>query len=382
MDVDVTDLAGTDRQPHAKAVLGGALPPEGRPSHAYLLGGPAGSGKRTVARAFAAELLADGAADPDAVRARVQRGSHPDLTWVTPSGAHELLVSDVDQAVVVAASRTPFEASRRVFVIERADTMIEAAANRMLKTLEEPAPFVHLLLLSDRPTEVLPTIASRCQHVRFDPLPPDEIAKRLQHEHAVEPATAQACARLALGDAARAEALATGGGPNLRASAERFARAAIRGEMHERPWGELLRQARRAGDAVVIALSEDHEADAELLAKRDRRRAETEHNERAKRAQRRTTRETLETALSLIGLWYRDCACVAYGAPELACHADRSAELQQDAERADGAHLRRAVELVEDTRARLVLNVTEELALEALGYRLEQTLAAGAPAAV
>ena len=64
-----------------------ALPPDGRPSHAYLFHGPAGAGKRAVARAFAAELLADGAADPDNARERVQHGVHPDLTWVTPSGA-------------------------------------------------------------------------------------------------------------------------------------------------------------------------------------------------------------------------------------------------------------------------------------------------------
>ncbi len=73
-----------------------------------------------------------------AVRDRVQRGTHPDLTWVTPSGAAEMLVSDIDEPVVAAAARTPFEASRRVFVIEGAETMNEQAANRLLKTLEEP----------------------------------------------------------------------------------------------------------------------------------------------------------------------------------------------------------------------------------------------------
>src|SRR3954469_16425190 len=103
-------LDGTERQPHARAVLAGALGPEGRPSHAYLFHGPAGSGKRKVATALAAELLADGAPDPDGVRARVARHIHPDLTWVTPSGAHELLTGDIDEPVVAAASRTPFEA--------------------------------------------------------------------------------------------------------------------------------------------------------------------------------------------------------------------------------------------------------------------------------
>ena len=159
MAVDAAAVPGTEHHPHARAVLGAALTPGAGASHAYLFHGPAGTGKRTAARAFAAALLAEGAADPQGARARVERGAHPDLTWVVPSGAHELLVSDVDAPVVSAAARTPFESSRRVFVIERADTMNEEAGNRMLKTLEEPAPFVHLILLTDRPGEVMPTIA-------------------------------------------------------------------------------------------------------------------------------------------------------------------------------------------------------------------------------
>ena len=68
-------LPGLERHPHARAVLR-----LDAPSHAYLFHGPAGAGKREVARAFAAELLADGAADPDSARARALRGAHPDLT--------------------------------------------------------------------------------------------------------------------------------------------------------------------------------------------------------------------------------------------------------------------------------------------------------------
>src|SRR5918992_3256268 len=119
-----------DQHPHAAAVLGAAL--DGRPAHAYLLHGPAGTGKRAAARDFAAALLARGAADPDGARARVQHGAHPDLTWVAPSGAHEMLRRDVDEAVVSAAARTPFEARHRVFVLERPDPMNAEAANRLL----------------------------------------------------------------------------------------------------------------------------------------------------------------------------------------------------------------------------------------------------------
>src|SRR5689334_21140088 len=201
-------LPGTEQHPHAAAVLGAALPSEGgAPSHAYLFHGPAGSGKRDVARAFAAALLSEGAADPANVSHRVRSGVHPDLTWVAPTSSAGILVGDVDQAVVAAASRTPFEASRRVFVIERADELNDQAANRMLKTLEEPAPFAHLVLLTSRPANVLPTIASRCQSVRFDAPSSDQIATQLER-HGVAPETAVACARLALGDAERALALA------------------------------------------------------------------------------------------------------------------------------------------------------------------------------
>src|ERR671932_259709 len=177
--VSSATLSGTEHHPHAAAVLGAALS-QSAPSHAYLFHGPAGTGKGAVARAFAGELLAEGAADPESTRARVGRGAHPDLTWVTPSGAHELLVADIDEPVVAAATHTPFEARRRVFVVEAADTMNDEAGNRMLKTLEEPAAYAHLILLTDRPADVLPTIASRCQPVRFDPLPESEIVARLQ----------------------------------------------------------------------------------------------------------------------------------------------------------------------------------------------------------
>src|SRR4029078_10172988 len=96
-----------------------------------------------------------------------------------------------------------------VFVRERAETMTDEAANALLKTLEEPPPYVVLLLLTDRPTQVLPTIASRCQPVRFDPLPPGALARKLQ-SHGVPPETAEACARLSLGDGEKALALALG----------------------------------------------------------------------------------------------------------------------------------------------------------------------------
>jgi DNA polymerase-3 subunit delta' len=364
-------LPCTERHPHARAVLGGALPPDGRPSHAYLFHGPAGSGKATVARAFAAALLSDGAADPGSARARVEHGVHPDLTWVTPSGAAEMLVSDIDEPVVAAAARTPFEARRRVFVIERAETMNDQAANRMLKTLEEPADFAHLVLLTDRPGEILPTIASRCLHVRFDVPPAEEIAARLQ---GVDATTALACARLSLGDAERARRLAFGDGPGLRAGAEALARAALSGELGEAPWLEVLARARALGDEAHVAVERRVADELAYLPARDRRRAEREGAEAARRAARRARAGALDHALQLVGLWFRDAAAVADGAPEVVYAVDRLEALRADAAAADPHRLRAAVELVDQAREMLIVNPTEELLLEALAYRVARAL--------
>src|SRR4051794_23187219 len=366
-----------EAHPHAAAVLGAAL--RDRPSHAYLFHGPAGSGKREAAREFAAELLAREAPDPDNARARAQAGAHPDLTWVAPSGAHIMLRGDVDQSVVAAASHTPFEATYRVFVLERADTMDDPAANTLLKTLEEPPSYVVLILLTDRPTQVLPTITSRCQAVRFDAPPPARLAERLE-SRGVAPAAARACARLSLGDGERALGLALGDGPALRGRAEAFARAALRGEVgRAKPWGELLAAARALGSAAEAELEAALAAELEYLPKKEHRRKQTEFAERARRAARRAETGALDHALQLVGLWCRDLACIAADAEELVLATDRLEALRADARDAHALHA--AVELVEDTRARLPFNVSYDLALQALAYRLERTLAEAVVAA-
>lgn len=383
------DLEGViESQPHARAVLTPALAPGGSPSHAYLFHGPAGTGKRAVARAFAAALLADGARSPDTVAERVTRNSHPDLTWVTPSGAAEMLVADIEEPVVAAATHTPFESARRVFVIDGAETMNDQAANRMLKTLEEPPAFTHLLLLADRREDVLATIASRCQSVRFDPLPSALIARRLadvggtaegadggETGDGVAGERAQACARLALGDAGLAARLASDDGEALRARAEDYVRSALAGETGRRLWLALLEVAKAAGLAAGERAQARTESELEFVPSKERKRYEREAAEARRRGERRERTRTLDLGLRLAELWLRDVLCVREGAPELVYAVDRRAQLEQDADARDPVALRRGVELVADARLSLSLNVSEELALEALAYRLQATLA-------
>jgi DNA polymerase III subunit delta' len=368
-------LAGTEDHPQARIVLSSAL--ASGPSHAYLFHGPAGTGKRTVARAFAAELLAEGEDDPDDVRLRVEHGTHPDLTWVRPSGAHQMRVEDVNEPVIAAATRTPFEASRRVFVLERVDTLNDQAANRMLKTLEEPPAFVHLILLTDALGRVMETVVSRCQLVRFEPLPAARIAAALEAE-GVPAERAGACARLALGNAARARYLASAAGEELRGDVEHLVASALAGGRGEEPWRPLLERAEQRRLEAEDAAAAERAERLELEPKgRERRAIERELEEAAKRDGRRARTEVLDLALSLTGLAFRDLVCLAEDAPEAVLAGDRSDSLAEQTRGRDPRRLREAAERCEDVRQALELNVMEDLALAALGFRL--TALVGAP---
>ncbi len=303
--------------------------------------------------------------------------------------------------------------------------MNDQAANRLLKTLEEPPPFVHLILLAPSPREVLPTIASRCQLVRFDPLPSARIEERLRGElrgdastsvevgslgvevgltglevgpleveagppevglgaaaadgPAGEAARLAACARLALGDARLARTLAGAEGGALRASAEGFVRAALHRNTAARgaggPLDSLLQAARDAGAAAGEAIVARVAGELELLPAKERKRHEREALDAQRRAERRARTAALDLALRLVQLWLRDLWCITEGATELVYAVDRLPELERDCAGCSPAGLRAGVELVQDTRLRLPLNVAEELALEALTYRLQALLA-------
>ncbi len=322
---------------------------------------------------MAAELLSPGSPDPESARARAMSGNHPDLTWIAPSGAHEILVSDIDRPLVASASKTPFESDRRVFVIERVDELGDEAANRMLKTLEEPASFVHIILVTDRLGEVLPTISSRCQLVRFDAPSADEVGARIEAT-GVAAETAVACARLSLGDASQAMELAAGKGAELRSAAEGFARATLAGEAaRTRPWIELLSAVRARGEATRQELEARASEELELYPKKERKRVETEWTDRIRRSRRRVETRALDLGLQLVTLWLEDLVFLAWDARDLVRNTDRLDELASDSG-ADPSRLREAIDLVEDTRLRFQLNVSEDLACEALAYRLERSL--------
>ena len=364
----------TADQPAARVALSAAA---AEPFHAYLFAGPPGSGKRAAARALAAELLAAGADDPDDARRRAlaDPSPHPDLAWLRPPGLQHL-VEEVRERVIAASAYRPFEGERRVFVIEAAEAMADESQNALLRTLEEPPPFAHLILVTAEPEALLETVRSRCRPVRFARLGPDAVEAGL--DPGADPAERLAAARLSDGDGGRAAFLLTDEGRALRAAAEGLARAAAAGDLGGAPWKQLLDAADAAGEREAAAARARAEAAEEEAAERSgpaARKRLRDAEESARRSSRRARTQSLDLGLALLGAWLRDLAAAGEGATELVLTADRRAEIESVASALDPRRARRGAELVMDTRRRLQVNVSETLALEALAFRLEFLLA-------
>jgi DNA polymerase-3 subunit delta' len=361
----------TEHQGRARVALTAAL--EHGPSHAYLFRGPRGSGKRAAARAFAAEIVADGSDDPDDARRRalLDPSPHPDLVWLAPRGAQHM-VDEVRERVIRASVYRPFEGEHRVFVIEAAEAMRDESQNALLKTLEEPPPFAHLILLTSEPDGLLETIASRCQPVDFAPLPAEVVEARLAatpEAVGAAPEEIAAGARLAAGDLERARLLLSPTGRELRGEVEAILTATLADELSGAPWRRLLDDATKAGEEAEGAAREALEEDSQAGIKRTAK----DITDGAKRAGRRRRTEILDLGLELTALWLRDLAALAAGAEEVVFDRDRLDVLRGQAAKVDPAWARAGAAAVQDTRRGLDLNVSEELALEALFYRLART---------
>jgi len=154
-----------------------------RIGHAYLFSGIPAVGKKTLAREFVKALncekedaLHDSCSECSSCR-KVQRGIHPDVFSVEADG--QFIRIDAIREIQEQMKCKPLEARRRVFVIDDADKMNDQAANALLKMLEEPSPSNILILVTARPYSMPTTIISRCQHMRFNPLRFDTVAKFL-----------------------------------------------------------------------------------------------------------------------------------------------------------------------------------------------------------
>lgn len=151
--------------------------------HAYLLCGPRGTGKKSVARlcAMAAVCRGEGGR-PCGVCGpcrRVMSDTHPDLHTIVPEKGKQSIGVDVLREVLAQVSTRSFEDTTKVLLFPEAERMTPAAQNCLLKTLEEPPQETVFFLITDQPGTMLPTIVSRCRVIRFHPLSEQDCEKRL-----------------------------------------------------------------------------------------------------------------------------------------------------------------------------------------------------------
>lgn len=341
----------------------------GEVAHAWLLLGPAGSGKRPTSTAMAAAILCpvapwDGCGECSTCL-RVLRHRHPDVHHIVPEGP--LIPVDVIREVVVPeAARSPFEAHMKVFVIEEAERMNPAAQNALLKTLEEPPGDTVFILISDREDEVLETIRSRCRVVRLEPLPEQKIVDLLVRQGVSEEAALLA-ARVSDGDLERALAIALDDHTGER----------------RRTWLSIPRRLVSPVDALDAAADVLQEVKAALTTLEATQKIETQEladilgerrgtaaarnalAKKHKRELRRREEELLGEALQTIASFYRDVLVLRAGGSEAVTNIDLMEELGTWVSmEVDDRSLLRAAERCVDARASFMSNANPTLAIE------------------
>ena len=150
--------------------------------HAYLLSGPRGTGKKSVARLCAMAALCRGEQKPCGQCGpcrRVLSDTHPDVHVVVPEKGKKSISVDVVRDMIAEVSVKSFEGTTKALIFPEAELMTTAAQNCLLKTLEEPPQDTVFFLITDKPGALLATIVSRCRVIRFHPLSAEDAEKRL-----------------------------------------------------------------------------------------------------------------------------------------------------------------------------------------------------------
>ena len=349
----MTAFAEIPEQTEAKRLLEAAL--ADGPAHAYLFHGPPGVGKRPAAQAFAGVLLDD--------PRRVDGRTHPDLHVTEALGA--MIRIDEIRALHHDLHLRPFETDRRVYLILDAHRMNPEAAAALLKDLEEPPAYATIVLVADELGKLPETIRSRCQLVPF---------RRLSHS-AVEEWVAVRAPGLDASEVAVVARLAGG----------RLDRAARQLDDDARARRDALLDAARGAyaderfdPAAAAAVILDG---ARSLGAEVRRREQElvdgldlpgrDADQRVKRAEFGAEKAEVLAALDDLAAWYRDLVVTANGAEGTVVHADRLAQLRDDAAGPAGQRAEEAAAVVRQAWREIEeLNLNLPLFLEALFVKL------------
>lgn len=256
---------------------------------------------------------------------KIRSDTHPDILIVKPAGV--FIKIDAVRELCRTLGMKPYEAAVRVVIICDAQAMNPSAANALLKVLEEPPERTVFVLTADHAAGLLPTVVSRCQQVRFHPLPAERLAKRLMEERGVSKEEALALAIMANGSLSRALSLHRAGWVQRRSW--------LLGQLAHLP---------RLRPGVVMAI-------ASRLSK---------------------NREFFERYLEIIYTWIRDTA-VCLSAPQEVIYRDVVADLQTAAAGRSTASILEQADMVSSAMQHLRNNANPRLTAEVLLLKLADT---------
>lgn len=354
-----------------EAVRHAAQPGSASMTHAWMIVGPAGSGRSTLALAFAATLVSQG--DDDQALALVSAGTHPDVSVISTDRV--TISIDEVRELVTQSYYAPSRSRWRVIVMEDADRMTERTSNVLLKALEEPPPQTVWILCAPSTQDVLPTIQSRVRTITLRTPSAEQVAalihrrEGVSHERALEAAREAQChigmaTRLATDDDARSRRDHT-----------------VQAVLQLRSVSQAVTQA----GALIAVANEDQKALLEKLDEQEReetlrslgiqpggsvpaavRSSVKALEENQKRRATRSLRDGVDRICTDITSVLRDVLMIQLGAGGDLVNERFRAQLEQRASDTTAAHSLAAIDEVQVARDRIASNTPPQLALEAM----------------
>lgn len=294
-------------------------------SHAYILNGETGMGKKMLASAFSLALLCEEGTGRACMHCHACRqvlsNNHPDLIMVTHEKAASIGVDDIREQIHDTISIMPYSGNYKIYIVEEAEKMTVQAQNALLKTIEEPPGYAVLMLLTANQESFLPTILSRCIQLKLKPLPDSAVKGYLTEKLEISEAQAEVYSAFARGNLGKAVSIA---------SSENF---------------RIMYQ------DILQLLKRIHEIDISEILDMTRKLKEEKTD--------------IQECLDFIEMWYRDVLVLKSAKDRnLLIFKEEYLSIEEEGRRNSYDRLGRIADAISKTRMRLSANVNMELALE------------------
>lgn len=304
-------------------------------SHAYILTGEEGTGRKSIANAFSMALLCEkGGKEPCMVChscKQVLSGNHPDLIYVKHEKPNSIGVDDIREQINDTIMIRPYSSYYKIYIVDEAEKMTVQAQNALLKTIEEPPAYAVIILITTNQEAFLPTILSRCVQLKLKPLKDFTVKSYLSEHLNVPEKEAEICAAFARGNLGKAIHLA---------SSDEFK------QLHQK----VMIMVKNIGTMDIVSLL-------------DHIREMKEQN------------FEIGDVLDLLQLWYRDVLMYKVTKDmNLLIFKDEYKVINGMVQKVDYAGLEKILAAIDTARTRLNANVNMELAMELLLLTMKNPL--------